>query len=408
MRAVPSLKTFSLFAFIALLAACTAAVTPQWVATYNHKVDQGGDRITWLNDMVVDSFGNVVVAATAIQAGFTQAREEEALLVQFGADGQRHWAQAANLHPLNDGARYYDDTRALVTDNNGNLYAIAISQRVTEDSSTLSSHLVSFDRFGQQRWTQHLSDQEDMRALALQNGQVIVAGLSTQRFSLDGTKLSHVEHPNHNAWAIAFDAAGNYVLSGGFMVSVFNASGDVLWQAEAHDDGYAFAEVLFTGNGDLITAQAIEPRGAALITRWTPSGQVVWQRTLAAPVTSYGMMGPALIRQDHRGDLYVATSNSNGRRIAKLDAQGRVYWQKTSRQGIVQDMALINGEVFVVGNGRNEKYDTQGNLVAESSTGRHVQITQGRVAVDGDRIYAGYAASMDGGMGLHVSQFRNQ
>jgi hypothetical protein len=30
------------------------------------------------------------------------------------------------------------------------------------------------------------------------------------------------------------------------------------------------------------------------------------------------------------------------------------------------------------------------------------------VAVDGDHIYAGYAATMDGGMGLQISQFKNR
>ena len=38
-----------------------------------------------------------------------------------------------------------------------------------------------------------------MRALALNDDQVVVAGLSTQRFSLTGNKLSHVDHPEHSA-----------------------------------------------------------------------------------------------------------------------------------------------------------------------------------------------------------------
>jgi hypothetical protein len=320
------------------------------------------------------------------------------------------WVGKADLlRTDNDGsARFFDDTRALVVDNQGNLYSIAITQRTTDDSTTFSSHLVSFNRNGEQRWTRKLSDQEDMRALALNGDQVVFAGLSTQRFSLTGNKLSHVDHPEHSAWDIAFTSDGSYALTGGWKISLFSPAGEPLWQADADQEGTALGESLFTMDGDLITTQSVEPRGAGLITRWDQSGQKIWQKTLAAPASSYGLMGPVLVEEDYRGDLYIITSNADGRRIAKMDGLGGFYWNKTSRSGIVQDMALINGEVFVVGDGRNEKYDTNGQLVAESKTGRSVQITQGRVAVDGDLIYADYAATMDGGMGLHISQFKNR
>ena len=409
MRAVPAPITVGLLAFVAILAACTAAVTPEWVATYNHGATSRDNRITWLNDIAVDSYGDILVAGTAIQTGLSE-RQEEAVFVKFSPTGERLWVGKAALQRTdNDGsARFFDDTRALVVDNQGNLYSIAITRRTTDDSTTFSSHLVSFNRNGEQRWTRKLSDQEDMRALALNGDQVVVAGLSTQRFSLTGNKLSHVDHPEHSAWHIAFNSDGSYALTGDWKISLFSPAGEPLWQADADQEGTALGESLFTMDGDLITTQSVEPRGAGLVTRWDQSGQKIWQKTLTAPASSYGLMGPVLVEEDYRGDLYIITSNADGRRIAKMDGLGGFYWNKTSRSGIVQDMALINGEVFVVGNGRNEKYDTNGQLVAESKTGRSVQITQGRVAVDGDLIYAGYAATMDGGMGLHISQFKNR
>ena len=161
-------------------------------------------------------------------------------------------------------------------------------------------------------------------------------------------------------------------LRGGWKISLFSAAGELLWQADADEEGTALGESLFTMDGDLITTQSVEPRGAGLVTLWNQSGQKIWQKTLTAPASSYGMMGPVLVEGDYRGDLYIITSNADGRRIAKMDGLGGFYWNKTSRSGIVQDMALINGEVFVVGDGRNEKYDTNGQLVAESKTGRAV------------------------------------
>src|SRR5690606_30416479 len=243
MRALPSPGTFSLVAFVVFLAACTAAVTPEWVATYSYGAARTDNRITRLNDMVVDSYGDVLVAGTAIQTGL-QDRQEQAIFVKFSETGDRLWVGTASLERTNNegDARFYNDTRALVADNQGNLYSIAITQRTTDDSTSFSSHLVSFDRNGEQRWTRKLSDQEDMRALAINGDQVVVSGLSTQRFSLTGDKLSHVDHPEHSAWHIAFSSNGNYALTGGWKISLFSAAGELLWQADADEEGTALGE----------------------------------------------------------------------------------------------------------------------------------------------------------------------
>src|SRR5690606_36787533 len=134
------------------------------------------------------------VAGTANQTGLAE-RQEEAVFVKFSPTSDRLWVGTASLQRTDDNgsSRFFDDTRALVADNQGNLYSIAITQRTTDDSTSFSSHLVSFDRNGEQRWTRKLSDQEDMRALAINGDQVVVSGLSTQRFSLTGDKLSHVD-----------------------------------------------------------------------------------------------------------------------------------------------------------------------------------------------------------------------
>jgi outer membrane protein assembly factor BamB len=115
-----------------------------------------------------------------------------------------------------------------------------------------------------------------------------------------------------------------------------------------------------------------------------------------------------MVFEDNRGDVLMTTSNADGHRVAKLDASGRVVWNTRSRKGIVQDAALSNGELFVVGDGQNGKYDRNGNRLGESEVGRNVQITTGSVVIDGDRLYAGYSAEQNGNFGLHLSQYLDQ
>jgi hypothetical protein len=117
------------------------------------------------------------------------------------------------------------------------------------------------------------------------------------------------------------------------------------------------------------------------------------------------MPGPALVFEDYRGDLLLTSSNSDGHRIVKLDSAGRTVWNKTSRNGIIKDAALKGSDLFVVGGGFNAKYESDGSRVAESRVDRNVQITTGSVAIDGNKLYAGYSAESNGSFALHLSQY---
>lgn len=47
-------------------------------------------------------------------------------------------------------------------------------------------------------------------------------------------------------------------------------------QADADQEGTAIGEARFTMEGDLITTQSVESRGAGLVTRWSPNSQKTW------------------------------------------------------------------------------------------------------------------------------------
>ena len=82
------LKWPALFFAIIMLAACTATISPEWVNIFNPKADVEPDRLAWFEDMKVDSYGNVIVAASTISTNL-QARVHDLALVKYSPSGQR-------------------------------------------------------------------------------------------------------------------------------------------------------------------------------------------------------------------------------------------------------------------------------------------------------------------------------
>ena len=401
------LKWPALFFSFILLAACTATISPEWVRIYNPKADVESDRMAWLDDMQLDSYGNVLIAATTIRASLQVERVQDLALVKYSPSGQRLWARDFDY---STSAYESDDSPlALVLDNQDNAYVLIEQfRREGEESSSDGTVLVSFDSNGNQRWQQDLGENVDMNALTFANGQVYVSGEKTQVFATSGQTLQTFSHPNHVAKSIAVDVNGNMLLGGGSAVSLYNAQGQLTWTQTQSSRDWAFGEARFTMSGDVLAVDALEENGAAQLTRYSAQGQKLWSKSFSAAYQSYGLPGQPMVFEDNRGDVWMTTSNADGHRVAKLDASGRVIWNKRSRNGIVKDAALKGSELFVVGGGYNAKYDRDGNRVGESETGRNVQITTGSVAIDGDRLYAGYSAQNDGTFALHLSQFLDQ
>lgn len=393
----------ALFFVFVMLAACTATISPEWVRTYNHKADVESDRLSWFDDMQVDSYGNLVIAATTIQTTL-QARVHDFVMVKYSPSGQRLWAKDFDL---STSAYKSDDSPvALALDNQDNAYVLVQQfRRKSEQSSAEGTVLISFDSQGNERWRQPLGENQPMNALAVANDRVYVSGVKTSVFDLNGQPLLSVEHPGHNARSVTANLNGEFLLGGGSAISLYSAGGDRLWTRQQSDSDYAFGEAFFTMNGDAVAINALQENGAAQVIRYSAQGQQLWSRNFSAPYQSYGMPGNPMVFEDNRGDLLMTTSNAAGHRVAKLDASGRVVWNTRSRKGIVLDAALKDGELFVVGDGHNAKYDRDGGRLGESEVGRSVQITTGSVALDGNRLYAGYSAEQNGTFALHLSQF---
>ena len=383
------------------------SINPEWVSTYNHKADIESGRLVWFDDMQVDSFGNPVVVATTTRANLQQTRVQDLLVVKFSPSGQRLWARD---YDLSTAAYDSDDSPSvLVLDNQDNAYVLVQQfRRQGEQSSSSATVLISFDSQGNERWLQLLGENQPMNALTVANDKVYVSGVQTSVFDLNGQPLLNVNHPDHNAQSITVNLNGQFLLGGGSATSLYSAAGNQLWTRQQLDGNNVFGEAIFTMSGDVVAVNALAENGAAQVVRYSVQGQQMWTRNFSAAYQSYGLPGRPMVFEDNRGDLLMTTSNADGHRVAKLDASGRVVWNTRSRKGIVQDAALKNGEMFVVGGGQNGKYDRNGNRLGESEVGRSVQITTGSVVLDGDRIYAGYSAEQDGSFAMHLSQYLDQ
>lgn len=394
-----------------VLSACVATVEPEWVATYLHKPNTGSDQITWLNDMTVDSHGNVLVAGTGINVDSSDGldRNEDALLVTISPEGDV--TRATDLDLAGGTHRSDDKGRLLTLDPQDNAYMVVHQYEVVDDQGKSASWLVSFDRNGQLRWKEKISDDSDVRDLAWHKGRVYTTGNRTLAHDANGNEILSIDHEDATRGSIDFADNGDLVVAGSGAVSRYTSNGSDRWHYSSNEELINNGTVLVSQSGNVVYAEGTEnERGGAAVVALDTQGNRIWSNTFDGARDSYGAAGPALLREDYRGDLYLVASNAEGRRIAKLDSAGGVYWNKTSGKGIVQDAGVADGGIFIVGNGYDEKRDaSDGSQVAEADLGRTVQNTQGSLAMDGDRLYSGYAAVDDENrFEMHVRRFEDQ
>lgn len=400
------IKWLSLFLGLVVLAACTAAVNPEWVTTYNYQADTQPDRQTWLNDMAVDSRGNIVVAGTSNRTG-KHLNYQDLHFVKFNAHGNQLWAKNLNLVTGDYHSR--DISEVLVLDSNDNLYVLVNQHQSIDDHGYEHAHLVSLTANGDVRWRKRIHEGKRLRDLKLHNDKLYVTGAATYVFSLSGEQLLHFEHFDHYARTIAVSDNGEIALGGSQAVSYYNASGDRLWYHEQPDFSWPGGQVMIAMDGSIIATEALEENGAARITRFSAGGQPLWSQRFPPTHSSIGAPGPALVFEDNRGDLFLTMSNPEGHRVVKLDASGRTYWNTTSRKGNIHDAALKGGSLFVVGRSHIAKYDQDGERIAESRVREDGNggILGSKIAIDRDRIYAGLSAFQNGSIFMHLSQYKN-
>jgi hypothetical protein len=391
-----------IFVLVALLVACTVTVQPEWKRLYN---GGGSDRMNWMSTVTVDSRGDVVMVGSSLKLG--GGRNEDMVIAKYDPQGNRLWVRA---HDLSTSLLTSDeDPKATVIDEAGNIYIAGVQYLYDDNTSLYASFVMKVTSTGQVAWSRKLSDVQDAYNLKWQSGRLYVTGQTTQVFDTDGKKLLNIAHTSRPAWAIDTNINGEFVIAGSGGISRYSANGTLVWHQPAQAGVQHQADIIFHEDGTMTVAQMLQERGAARISHLAADGRTVWRRDYATPKRTFGMAGHAMLAEDGRGDLYLVSSNTDARRLVKINRAGREYWNKTNTKGIVTAMDVSpSGGLFIVGNGNNEKWDSSGKLLAEAPAGGTVSETTGALARDGDSIYVGYSIVNNSTYEFYLAKYKDQ
>ncbi len=212
---------------------------------------------------------------------------------------------------------------------------------------------------------------------------------------------------------IAVDSSGNVYVAGyttsqgagngDVLITKYNTSGTIQWQRSlggaSSDAGYGIA---VDGSGNVYVTGYTGSQGAggsdALITKYSTSGAIQWQRSLGGSGGDYGRD----IAVDSSGNVYVTGytlsqgAGSSDALITKYNTSGTIQWQRSLGgsdfdygYGIAVDSS---GNVYVAGITLSQgaggsdalitKYDTSGTIQWQRSLGGAGSETGYGIAVD--------------------------
>jgi len=387
------------------LVACTVAVIePDWVRWYGHG-GENADRTHWVGDMATDSFGDLVVASSTIEP--LPSRIHDALVVKYRQDGTRVWARAWDM--ATNGERSDERPQAVAVGPDDAVYVSGGTFRVVDGVGVPQAFVMKFSADGERVWKRLLPENEEAHGLLVTDDRLILTDRTTQIFDLNGQRLRVIQHDGFRGWKLDRDDQGNLLIAGSQQLAKFTPAGDLLWKQPVQGAVSHQASLVVSPNGEITVAAAGEESGSATVQRFTPEGQSLWQRDFAEVSRSFGLPGPALIAEDGRGDLYLSASHVDDRRLVKLSASGRVYWNTTRSSGIVQDIQPGNdGSLFVAGDGVNEKLDADGRVIGKAEVDRNSQPTTGSLVKQGDRLFVAYSAYDGDSFKINLSRYPDQ
>ncbi|MFT6264462.1 MAG: hypothetical protein ACJAWS_000600 [Oleiphilaceae bacterium] len=393
------LLRFFIILSVTTLVGCKAELNPEWSLFYT-QAQSNENRVEWLSNVAVDTFGDVLTAGQTITTGAN--REANVLLVKHDDNGDLIWASEYNF--ADETYRSDDKTTDMVLDDDGNTYLVGVQYIVENDQGRSGSFLMKFDRFGDVAWAQQLSNEEDARDIEISDNKLYVTGYATQVFDLSGQRLLNITHPDAKAWDIEIDDAGSMYVVGYAAASKFNENGVQLWTVSLPEELSHQASIAINADGSVVIAHNQTDRSTR-IAAISDIGTPQWSKTYSPSQQSYGIPGPALVNTDWHGDIILALSNDKSRRIIKLNENGKVLW-KVASSGILQEFIVDNdGAVYAVGGGTNEKYDANGNFIIQTTKAPGTQVTTGSIAMNGEDLYVGYSAVNNGEINFLLEKY---
>jgi uncharacterized delta-60 repeat protein len=299
-----------------------------WLARY----DGVGDAADRSVAMTVDSQGNVYVAGSSYGWG----TRTDFVTIKYNPQGQELWAARYN-GPANG----HDVPVALGLDASGNVYVTGISPIPPASpygSAPNSFATLKYSAGGQQLWVDHYcflskngyQDSEPAAMAVDAQGNVYVTGLvwggqagfgdlMTIKYDPDGHREWLAQEAPGN-WdnepiAVIINQEGNIVVTGNSKNSApvfqhyvtlikYAPNGAKLW-TQYYNKLHASA---VTGDGqDNLYVTARQGEGAeygAVLIKFSPSGQVLWQTLFSNP--AYSAADPVALAADSLGNIFLA------------------------------------------------------------------------------------------------------
>lgn len=330
-------------------------------------------------ELVVDDAGNVHIIAWG-DTGYD--------ILTYDSEGNELWARLLDRRGtyLSD---WYNTTRPVATDGEGNLYITVCTVGETTDYDFLTA---KYDPAGNVIWSTIYdgipSGQEKARAIAVDGaGNVIAAGgsgadVAAVRYDAAGIEQWSARHDQtgsgeDTAYAIAADSDGNVYVSGITgsssrqpLLVKYDAAGNKLWEA-VHDvvlvtepPSYGYHHCVRVDAGDSVYVTGINGEDSFIV-KYAPDGTKLW----AHPV------GGRSLAFDDNGNCYVGMDINGG--MAMIDRDGNLDLRgmfgilpllHVGEQGCLYGAGTIGGvRVTVV------KYDNAGGMVWGASSSSYIE-----------------------------------
>jgi len=397
------LKTSLLVTALSLSGCDVTFITPDWVKFFdNSKTEE--PNVEWLSSQSIDSKNNIIQAGETIKTG--SERVQNMLLVKYNPSGNVLWSTEYDFtHGL---SRSDENITAMVVDHADNIYITATAYLKNNNQGPRASILVKFSSNGDLVWEKIISNEYDVRDLELKDNKLYVTGLSTQIFTPDGERLLKAEHPDQQAWDIEIDDNNDMYVSGRKGISKYNTLGQLEWSQPQTEDTFAETATTILNDGSIISIVMTKTRNLQ-VQALGMNGELLWRNHVYGNQDSYALPGPVIIQQNNQDDIFIAFSDASNRELLKIQPNGHVIWHSSNQQGEISAINLADdGSVFVVGNGKNEKYDENGVVIAIGNTGYEVQQRTGNIVRIGDDIFVGYSTFINNNFDFYLAKYTDR
>ena len=281
-----------------------------------------GQENSWA--LASDNDSNIYVAGntTGDLAG-SNLGGEDVYLSKFNKDGKQLWTRQF-------GSSTFDQTFAVVTDSQGNIYQsgytigdVAGSNNNDEDiQPSTDSWLTKFDSEGNQLWTKQFGtiSNDDTYGLAVdKDDNIILGGWTFKDFAGDNEGF-------YDAWITKFDDEGNQQWSQQFGSLDY----DFLWDLDTDSKGNTYATGWTLGDLSGVNAGSYDP----WIAKYDKNGNQVWLEQFGTSGDDGSFLGG--IEIDSNDNIFLTgytDSNLGGENagsydawVARYDTEGNQVW----------------------------------------------------------------------------------